>query len=125
MSFLTKSDLGRAAATVLANPHAHTNKVYNITSTPHTHTDVVCLLSKQLGREIKYSIDSYEDFLQTTKNEGFPAWQAKGIVEMWKAIGDRVRIMSDPDGPATYKAITGIEPMTFEQWLPTVIESFN
>ena len=63
-------DVGKAAATVLANWQKHANKTYALVSTRHSVSDAVKAISEVVGREVKNVQLSYDTTEQAKLQDG-------------------------------------------------------
>merc|ERR1712110_1088782 len=77
------SDVGKAAADILASPHKHYGKTYKLVSPPFSLNDMATAFSKALGKEIVPTTVSYEAAKDAFMGMGFPEckWMA-----LWSSI---------------------------------------
>lgn len=90
VSYVSSTDVGSVAAAILAKPDAHKGKTYVVTgSEALADTEVAVLLSKAIGRAIRYVDLTPADYLGAMTSQGAPSWMAAHIValEMVKANG--------------------------------------
>lgn len=107
-------DVAEAAACIVTNPSRHANKVYKLTTSPFCENDVARAFSTVLGKEIKYVQVPYDQFRSTLLSAGIEEWQADGILELKRDIDmGATYYQASPD----FKAITGRDPTTLEQWV--------
>ena len=118
LSFLTRvqvctTDCGEAAAAILLDPGRHVSKTYTIAGPCWTHEDAAAVLSALTGRRITYQQTSYDDARSFFMSVGMPDWQAAGLMEMLEMANAGKYHYSTAD----FKAVTGHDPMTVQDWL--------
>lgn len=105
-------DIAAVAAKVLTQ-RGHENKVYNLTgSEAFTTSEVIAILSKVAGREIKFIDISEEFYAQTMKNFGVREEMIQRMLDLmrkWR-IGAHDIITQDVE------KVTGNKPISFEQF---------
>jgi len=118
-------NLGDAAdasfAILFKTDHSLDNKAFVITGPELlSGADVAAILSKSLGREIKFISPSPEEQLQALLSSGWPEWQAKGSLELLNLFKNNQAAFVSPD----YKTLTGKEGTKFVDWFETVKAAF-
>jgi uncharacterized protein YbjT (DUF2867 family) len=106
-------DICEAAAAILANPSAHRNKTYQLTSKTMTQTDLAKAFSNALGKKVEYVQVPYESAKQSFLSMGFPEWQTNGMLELWQGVDSGASFNKET---SDVKNITGHEPTTCAQW---------
>lgn len=112
-NFVAVADLARLIASILKSPAGHAGKVYESTGGDvYSLNDTAALLSKALGREVKYVQVPYDANYQSLL-AFFPAWQAAGVIELNKAADAGIynRVSND------IKEITGTAPATEQEFV--------
>ena len=117
-------DVGKAAATVLANWQKHVNKTYTLVSTRHSLSDAAKAISEVVGKEVKNVQVPYDVAKQAMLQAGRPEFMSDGIVELYKLINS--------DSPATnqgdlsdFEEITGEQPTSLKTWLAKAGAAFK
>jgi len=121
--WMNLGDSADAANVILLNTDGSTNnKAYNITGPEAlSSAEVAAILSKALGREIKFISPTPEEQLQAFLSNGWPEWQAKGALELIELFRNNVVNFVSPD----YKNLTGKEGTKLADWFETVKGAFN
>jgi len=108
---ISMEDIGLAAATVLLNPEPHRNKVYTLTGPESLSIEQQTqVLSKVLGRQVKYVDVEPKQIVEKYKSMGMPDYQAQGMLELWDMVQKGMVKDPSPD----FKKITGQDPTRFE-----------
>jgi len=115
-SAVSVADAGKAAADILAKPARHVGKTYKLVSPAFSVNDLAAAFTKVLGKEVKPTTVTYKDCKDALVGVGIPAWQADGILELYRYI--------DEDSPVTnvkdaddIERITGEKAITVEGWV--------
>ena len=119
------TDIGKAAAAVLVNPSAHANKIYNLGSNAQTFDDIANAFTQSLERKIEYVKVPYEKFKQFCVDTCWPEWTIDGVVGYFKAVDRGSSHVVDTSAVATYTSITGLEPLTVQQWVTQQADVFK
>jgi len=107
-------DVAEAAGCIITSPSRHANKAYKLTTTPVCENDIARAFSSVLGKDIKYVQVPYDQFRNTLLSSGMEEWQADGLLELKRHIDEGAPYhQASPD----FKAITGRDPKTMEQWV--------
>ncbi|MFD2250345.1 NAD(P)H dehydrogenase (quinone) [Pseudochelatococcus lubricantis] len=112
-AYISRDDLARAAATVLASDSTGRTTLTLGGSKAYTTAELAELIGKAIGREIAVVQVSADDLAKGAEAHGVPAHLA-GIIasgDVNVAAGRHAAITGD------YKALTGLEPRPFEDWL--------
>lgn len=97
---LNVQDIGAIAARILTTP-GHERKAYNITG-PELLSgyDMAAIFSRVTGRHVDYvspqATATYESLIQ----DGWPEWQAKGVLELFEVFASNQAAVVSPDGEA-------------------------
>jgi len=95
---LSITDIGKIAANILTTT-GHNNKAYNITGPALlSGKDIANIFSKVTGKAVTYISPSPKDSLNTLINDGWPEWQAKGVVELFEIFASNQAAIVSPDG---------------------------
>lgn len=118
------SDVGKAAADILAKPRKHYGRTYTLVMPPFSLMDLCRAWSKALGKQVLVTTVSYERAKEDFMALGFPEWQANGVMELYKSI--------DEGKPATQfkrlgdiEKITSSKAMTMEEWVAKNAAAFK
>jgi len=120
---ISVSDVGTAAAVILANPADHHNAVYKITTNSMTHKDIAAAFTKVLGREVEYVQVPYEAAKKSFLDLGMPEWQVDGVLELLHYFDAESKLTNDPTGD--FKSITGQDPQDAEAFVTSVKGAFE
>ena len=97
------------------------NKAFVITGPELlSSADVAAIISKALGKEIKFISPSPEDQRAALIGAGWPEWQATGALELLDLFKNNQAAFTSPD----YKTLTGKEGTKFADWFETVKGAF-
>ncbi len=95
---LSIADIGKIAANILTTK-GHDNKAYNITGPELlSGEDIANIFSEVTGKAVAYVSPSPEDSLNALLNDGWPEWQAKGVVELFEVFASNQAAVVSPDG---------------------------
>ena len=108
------NDVGLAAAIVMFSPEKHAGKKYLLVSNRHSYKDSVKAFSEALGKDVKYTQQSYEDAKIAWLQKGFPEWDVDGLIEYCKEV-NAGRYEGENDHDFTY--ITGKQPTSVATWV--------
>jgi len=116
-------DIGRIAAKILTNPSAHKGKHYAITGpeslTGEKHAEI---LSKVLGKEVKY-VDLDPEILRgALQGMGMAQWLVKAVIELQVEVISKN--MANFISPET-KNILGTDGTTFEEFVKGIAPSLK
>jgi uncharacterized protein YbjT (DUF2867 family) len=112
------SDVGKAAADILASPFKkHNGKTYKLVSPPFSVNDAATAFSKTLGKEVTATTVPYEAAKEAFMGMGFPEWQTDGILELFKYIDEESPITNEDEQTGDIELITGEKALTIEKWV--------
>lgn len=87
-NYAARIDMAEAFANVIYT-EGHENKIYEITSNEaYTNNEIIGIVNKLLGKEIKYVDISIDNLIEGLKKAGTPAPVVKTIVSIAEAISD-------------------------------------
>lgn len=113
VSFVDVRDIASVAVQTLANDSKHNRKSYNITGPEAiSYAQAAEILSKEVGREIKYQNIPEEQARQGMKAAGMDEWLINSMSELFGII--RAGYASDVS-PAV-EEVTGKKPISFSQF---------
>lgn len=118
------SDVGKAAADILAKPKKHYNKTYTLVMPPFNLIDLSKAFSQEIGKQVLVTTVTYDKAKESFLEMGFPEWQVDGILELYRSIdegkpGTLSRHLDD------IKHITGEPATSMEQWVAQNAASFK
>jgi uncharacterized protein YbjT (DUF2867 family) len=116
------SDIGIAFGTVLTNPSAHVNKTYIINAAATTNAATAAAFSKATGKQVDYVQVPYEAAKQSFIGAGWPEWQVIGLLDLFNLFDADSRVTHNDS--TDFKAITGKDPVSTEQWIAQVGAAF-
>jgi len=122
-AWMNLADAADAAfAILLKNDNSWDNRPFVITGPELlSGTDVAAILSKSLGREIKFISPSPEEQLKSLLSTGWPEWQANGCLELLNLFKNNQAAFVSPD----FKTLTGKDGIKFADWFETVKAAFQ
>jgi uncharacterized protein YbjT (DUF2867 family) len=122
-SAISCQDIGYASALILAHPEKHVNKTYTFANKSFTMNDLIKAFSTALGREIKYVKVDYPSAKQAFIGMGIPEWQTDGILELFQGIDKRDPVLNSQSND--FRAVTGRDATTVDQWVQAVAGAFK
>jgi NAD(P)H dehydrogenase (quinone) len=108
---VAQADIADVAAAVLREPGAHAGRTYELTGpAAPTLDEIAAVLSRHLGREIRYHDESIEEAYRSRARYGAERWQVDAWVSTYAAIqaGELARVTSDVERVAGHPAL-GLE----------------
>lgn len=119
-------NLGDAAdaslALLMKNDNSWDNKAWVITGPELLSSgEVAEIMSKSLGREIKFISPTPEEQLSGLLAVGWPEWQAKGVLELLDLFKNNLASFVSPD----FKTLTGKEGTKFADFFEQVKGAFQ
>ena len=111
------SDVGKAAADILADPSKHNGKTYKLVSPAFSLNDAAAAFSKTLAKEVTATTVPYEAAKEAFMGMGFPEWQTDGILELFKYIDKESPITNEDEQTGDIELITGEKALTIEKWV--------
>lgn len=114
MAAVTRGDIGRCAAAVLAAPEMHVGRTYNLTGPEDLSLQRAAeLLTEGTGRTISYHPETVEEAYASRASYGAPAWQLDAWVSTYTAIAN-----GELAGPTSdVRVLTGREPQGLADFL--------
>ncbi len=113
VSTIDAADIGACAARVLTGP-GHEGKAYELTGPAAlTYTQFAAVLSRVLGKPVRYVAISPEQFKQGALGAGTPPAYAEALVDLDRHISEGKMSQVTP----SVKDITGRDPVSFEQFV--------
>jgi uncharacterized protein YbjT (DUF2867 family) len=115
------ADVARVAATLLANPHVPSEKVFPLVTETPTVREIVETLGRALGRPIRYVPITDEQWAQAVKERINPH-AVDHLTHLWQYFrkGERRFRVTD-----TVRAVTGRNPQTLEEFFRENTASFG
>ena len=114
-------DLAEVASNILLRPGDHEDTRYTITGpTPLSMTDMAGVLSKTLGREVKYVREKPEICIAQKIRKGRNSWLAKAMVEAEQNITSETEEYTSGD----LNKLLDREPISFERFIQEHKEAF-
>lgn len=113
LSIIDVRDIAAVATEALSGPD-HENRSYDLTGPESlTHSEIAAQLSAALGKPVEFIDITGDMLLNALVSQGFPEWQAAGIVEDYESYhrGEAAQI-----SPAV-KEVTGRPATTFARFL--------
>jgi uncharacterized protein YbjT (DUF2867 family) len=111
-SFVDARDIAAVAAESFLNPQ-HRNQIYTLTSNDLlNYKDIAEILTKVLGRSIRYIAKSDEDSIQALLSSGWTRQAAEPFVMLLQAVQQGAFSIRTDD----VKRVLGREPITFVQY---------
>ncbi len=95
---LNVGDIGEMATNILTT-EGHHGKAYNITGPELLDGPVMArIFSEVTGKEVNYISPDKETTLQSLLSQGWPEWQAKGLLELFEVFATNQAAVVSPDG---------------------------
>ncbi|HVI47061.1 MAG TPA: SDR family oxidoreductase [Chitinophaga sp.] len=121
ISMIDIRDIAAVAAAALTDDQ-HRNKTYTLTGAEaFTHEEAAAMLSEVLQRDIQYINVSDTELQDALVSNGFPAWQAEGLIEDYAhyARGEAADLTDD------IHTVTGRTPFTFRNFVNDYADFFK
>lgn len=118
------SDIGKAAADILASPQKHTNTTYKLVSPSFSLKDLADAFTSSLGKTVTVTTVSYDDAKEAFLGFGFPEWQVDGILELFHYI-DEDSSSTNEKNTDDIANITGEKAITVQEWAKQVAPGFK
>eukprot|EP01099_Mayorella_cantabrigiensis_P006031 TRINITY_DN496_c0_g1_i1.p1 TRINITY_DN496_c0_g1~~TRINITY_DN496_c0_g1_i1.p1 ORF type:complete len:295 (+),score=99.08 TRINITY_DN496_c0_g1_i1:112-996(+) len=117
------ADAAQAAAVILLRRDGSLDNRAFVISGPEllSSADQAAIISKALGREVKFVSPSPEDQKAALLGAGWPEWQATGALELLDLFKNNGAAFVSPD----FKTLTGKEGTKFADWFETVKGAFQ
>jgi len=117
INFAARTDMAEANAVVLANPTAHQNKVYEITSgSTYTFDEIAGILSEITGKQIKYIDIPVEALKENIIKFGMP----KEVAELMGSIAESMKAGEFDFIDPTLEKLIGRKPTDLKDFLKNV-----
>ncbi|MBX2833160.1 MAG: SDR family oxidoreductase [Rhodospirillales bacterium] len=98
ITYIPRNDLAEAAAAVLANPHAHTNKTYDLTGNAAvTHTEIASYIAAASGKQVTFVDLPAEVHLDILNSFGLPDHLIEALAGLYVGAkkGDYEKVSPD------------------------------
>ena len=115
-------DVGLAAAVIMSSPEKHAGKAYTIVSDTHSFEDLAKAFSAGLGRDVKYTQQSYEEAKAAWLQNGVPESTINGLMEYWEAVNAGKMIEGNNED---FTNITGKQPTNVAEWVQRYAVAFK
>ena len=117
VNYVSPNDVADAAVVVLLNQKPYRNKIFNLTGpAPIKDSEVVKLLSKHYGTEIKHVELGYHEYKKDVEDRGIPDWMARDAAAM-----ERMKSTGIDENRDSYtndlEMLIGRPPESFEEYL--------
>lgn len=121
MAQIARDDLARAAAAVLASDKGGKNTYTLSGAKEYTTDEIAKLVSTATGKPLKVVHVPVEGLIQGMIGAGLP----EGMAKMFASFDVNTAQGGLNGTPADFKALTGIEPHSFEDWLKKNVAAFS
>ena len=122
VSFVDVRDIAAVAVQALINDNQHKGKSYNITGPEAlSYGQAAEILSRELGKEIKYVNIPDEDARKGMKDMGMDDWSANSLIELF----DITRKGYASDITSVVEEFTGRKPISFSQFVKDYAQAFR
>ncbi len=115
IAHIARDDLARAAATVLAGTGTGKTKHTLTGSKGYTTAEIAALVSRTIGKPIEVVPVPVEGLLQGMVAHGVP----EPIARVFASMDTNTSVGGLADVTGDFKALTGVDPLAFEEWLAT------
>ena len=117
VNFALRSEMAEANAVVLANPTAHQNKIYEITSaSKYTFDEIAGILSDITGKQIKYVDIPVEVLKENIIKFGMP----KEVADLMGSIAESMKAGEFDFIDSTLEKLIGRKPTDLKDFLKNV-----
>jgi uncharacterized protein YbjT (DUF2867 family) len=122
VSFVDVRDIAAVAVQALINDNQHKGKSYNITGPEAlSYGQAAEILSRELGKEIKYVNIPDEDARKGMKDMGMDDWSANSLIDLF----DITRKGYASDISSVVEELTGRKPISFPQFVKDYAQAFR
>jgi uncharacterized protein YbjT (DUF2867 family) len=122
VSFVDVRDIAAVAVQALISDNQHTGKAYNVTGPEVlSYGQTAEILSRELGKEIKYVNIPDEDARKGMKDKGMDDWSANSLIELF----DITRKGYASDITSVVEEFTGRKPISFSQFVKDYAQAFR
>src|SRR5262249_39052687 len=120
-SLVDVRDIASVAVRALTEP-GHEGRTYELTGPESlSYSDVAEILTRVLGRPVRYAVVPPETALGFMRTSGMPEWNARAVVELYGAFaGDAYSRTTD-----AIERITGNPPISFERFVRDHAAAFS
>ena len=118
------SDVGKAAADILASPEKHANTTYKLVAPSFSLNDLAAAFTSALDKKITVTTVPYNAAKETFMGNGFPEWQVDGILELFKYI-DNENDLTNEKNTGDIASITGDKATSITEWTKQVAAGFK
>jgi uncharacterized protein YbjT (DUF2867 family) len=122
VSFVDVRDIAAVAVQALINDNQHKGKPFNITGPEAlSYGQAAEILSRELGKEIKYVNIPDEDARKGMKDMGMDDWSANSLIDLF----DITRKGYASDISSVVEELTGRKPISFSQFVKDYAQAFR
>ncbi len=122
VSFVDVRDIAAVAVQALISDNQHKGKAYNITGPEAlSYGQTAEILSRELGKGIKYVNIPDEDARKGMKDMGMDDWSANSLIELF----DITRKGYASDISSVVEEFTGRKPISFSQFVKDYAQAFR
>lgn len=118
------SDVGKAAADILASPEKHAHSTYKLVSPPFNLNDLAGSFSTALDKKVSITTVPYDAAKEAFLGFNFPEWQVDGILELFHYIDEESPITNEAN-TSDIATITGEKATTIQEWTKQVAGGFK
>ncbi|RCK44638.1 SDR family oxidoreductase [Thalassospira profundimaris] len=114
ITYIPRNDLAEAAATVLANPAAHINKIYDLTGGKAvTHTEIAGYIAKATGKDIQFADLPADVHVGILNGIGLPGHLVEALAGLYVGAkkGDYETVSKD------FEKLVGRKPQSVEDFI--------
>ena len=113
-------DAGAALAGALEAPEKHGGKVFNVSSSIISKSDVAAAFSSALGKPVEYVQIPFENAKETIMGFGLLEWQVDGMFEIMRSHEAQAPYAVF-DGSKDFTTLTGRSPTSLTEWVKGVV----
>ena len=112
-AFVSREDVARSAAAVLAQPEQHRDRAYQLTGPAAiSMEEVATIASHFLGSPVRYINETLEQARESRASYNAPEWEVDAWISTYTAIAN-----GELDGVTNHvEKLTGHPPMSVVQW---------
>jgi len=118
------SDIGKAAADILASPEKHANTMYKLVSPAYCLNDLADAFTSNLDKTVTVTTVPYDAAKESFLGFGFPEWQVDGMLELFHYI-DEDSAVTNEKNINDLETITGEKATTVQEWAKQVAPGFK
>ncbi|EDQ91354.1 uncharacterized protein MONBRDRAFT_23662 [Monosiga brevicollis MX1] len=109
------SDVGEAAAAILANHEPHHGKTYKVAMKPTSYSKIAKSVSKVLDKDVDYVQVSWDETKQAFLQLGYPEWQVNGMMELLRYFDKGSKVTKEKSSDV--KELTGHKATGVKSWM--------